>query len=1015
MSPTASPGGRQASARGLIRHEAGESAIATLTRLKAQTSMSSLRASSVDNSFTTVNSSVKGKWGEDEDDAEDDEEEESLRGEVGSSAWTLAPSLENRSPDPAQVEASIRPGAPPPRDWGETLARTALLDSYVQSIVFQSGIDNERRPIVVLSSPALPDPKEVNYDDLLTRIMDQMELFVQNEYTVVFFAGGSSHRPPWAWLWSAYRRLSRPFRKNCRRLFICHPTFFTRSLVRIVSTGSAVLSPKFAKKITQVKSLSELAEKIDLTQIDIPPDVLKWNMHYEKEVKIPARLAEEKNGFLDAAGELVSTSSKLFGVPLDVLMGEKGEKGGIPRVVKDCVEELQRTTAAPHGGETGSTSLPTSNLDTEGLFRKSGSTALLQAAQQAYDRGSPVSLKQYDDAHIPAGLLKLYFRSLPDPIFSLSMYPLIRKCPPVEEGDEDSVRDAIIYLQDVIFPAILPQSKLILLSYVLEVLHKVSRRSERNKMDATNLATVWGPNLVRSSDPLKDMSMCAVAGAPKMSTAMPRPGSTGKPTGGDTPPTTLGTLLKLCIDRYYEIFELDYLDYEPPTYHPAELFEEGLQTHDDPTGLGLGPGVISSSTPPLLQTRQLILGQHVRQPSIGSNSTSATGMMMLSTATTPVTSSFPGSPLSPRRPSVAGTGASAGAGAGVGAGGTSPWPSSAAFSTPMSPSRRFSAAATTTGSTAGTLAGAGGGASPLPRNSHRRMLSTSSSTTGSSAGVPLTAASGGNGGVAVSKPTSSSGPGPSAASSSIAAEQRDPSASSVPSPSSSSQIQPIATSSSVSPPTLASTSASASITSPNPNSNSSPSIGLGFGLGPLHHAHARGLGNPMSVGRSASGSLKLTRARMGSASVGSAGAGGGASAGGAMGAPSNGNASGSFSSLSTSASGSGSGAGAGAVLTGRDGIPTGLAGANGSGLPSQAGTTSGVALTGASALGFFTTSGPSPLLNYGDRDGDDENEGGEGEEVQAAHEEGEDDGADDDEEEGLADQSIEVHEEEEED
>ncbi|PWN18747.1 RhoGAP-domain-containing protein, partial [Microstroma glucosiphilum] len=416
------------------------------------------------------------------------------------------------------------------------------LDSYVQSIVFQSGIDNERRPIVVLSSPALPDPKEVNYDDLLTRIMDQMELFVQNEYTVVFFAGGSSHRPPWAWLWSAYRRLSRPFRKNCRRLFICHPTFFTRSLVRIVSTGSAVLSPKFAKKITQVNSLSELAEKIDLTQIDIPPDVLKWNMHYEKEVKIPATLIEEKTGFLDATGELVSTSSKLFGVPLDALMGEKGEKGGIPRVVKDCVEELQPSP-------------PISNLDTEGLFRKSGSTALLQAAQQAYDRGSPVSLKQYDDAHIPAGLLKLYFRSLPDPIFSLSMYPLIRKCPHVEEGDEDSVRDAIIYLQDVILPAILPQSKLILLSYVLEVLHKVSRRSERNKMDATNLATVWGPNLVRSSDPLKDMAMCAVAGAPKMSTSMPHAGSTGKLAGSDLPPTTLGTLLKLCIDRYYEIFE----------------------------------------------------------------------------------------------------------------------------------------------------------------------------------------------------------------------------------------------------------------------------------------------------------------------------------------------------------------------------------------------------------------------------------------------------------------------------
>lgn len=983
--------------------------------------MSSLRTSSVDNSFTTVNSSVKGKWGEEGDDDDDEEEEESLQVEVGSSTWTLAPSLDNRSPEPALVEASIRPGAPPPRDWGETLARTALLDSYVQSIVFQSGIDNERRPIVVLSSPALPDPKNVNYDDLLTRIMDQMELFVQNEYTVIFFAGGSSHRPPWAWLWSAYRRLSRPFRKNCRRLFICHPTFFTRSLVRIVSTGSAVLSPKFAKKITQVNSLSELAEKIDLTQIDIPPEVLKWNMHYEKEVKIPSRLAGEKSGVVGSGGDLDSHSSKLFGMPLDVLMGEKGEKGGIPRVVKDCVEELQRTTSALQGGENGSASPPISNLDTEGLFRKSGSTALLQAAQQAYDRGSPVSLKQYDDAHIPAGLLKLYFRSLPDPIFSLSLYPLIRKCPHVEEGDEDSVRDAIIYLQDVIFPAVLPQSKLILLSYVLEVLHKVSRRSERNKMDATNLATVWGPNLVRSSDPLKDMMMCAVAGAPKMSTAMPRLSGTEKAAGGDTPPTTLGTLLKLCIDRYYEIFELDYLDYEPPTYHPAELFEEGGSSHDDPGGLGLG--VSNSSTPPLLQTRQLILGQHVRQPSIGSNSTSATGMMMLSTATTPVTSSFPGSPLSPRRPSAAG------AGAGAGAGGTSPWPSSAAFSTPMSPSRRFSAAATT-GST--TNAGAAAGASPLPRNAHRRMLSTSSSTMGSYSGGPSTASASagalvagatgnGDGGIAVSRPTSSSGPtaGPSSLS---AAEQRETPSSSVHSSSSQGQTTTTTTSSSSVSPALATATASASSTSPHahphPHPSASPSIGLGFGLGPLHHA--RGLGNPMSVGRSASGSLKLTKARLGSATVCPTGAGAAAGAANAangasaLGAPGSGSVSSLSASGSASGSGSGSGAGNGTGMSGRDGAPASSVSSGLGVLPSQAGTTSGVALTGASALGFFTTSGPSPLLDNG-HGNDEEDDGGE----DAGAEDGENDAragaADAEEEEGLADQSVEVHDEEEDD
>lgn len=37
----------------------------------------------------------------------------------------------------------------------------------------------------------------------------------------------------------------------------------------------------------------------------------------------------------------------LFGVPLEELMGFDGEKGGIPRVVKDCIDYLRETGACP--------------------------------------------------------------------------------------------------------------------------------------------------------------------------------------------------------------------------------------------------------------------------------------------------------------------------------------------------------------------------------------------------------------------------------------------------------------------------------------------------------------------------------------------------------------------------------------------------------------------------------------------------------------------------------------------
>lgn len=513
------------------RNLGSDSAMATLSRLKAQSSMSSLKSNSFDNSFATV---PDGGGSDAASDA----------ASASSSSMISSPTASPTSRRPPASHAALH---------ASTLARTQLLDDYVHDIVYQSGIDGDGRPIVLLSSPALPDPRQVDYDALLTRIMDHMELFVQNDYTVVFFAGGSSHRPPWTWIWKSYRRLSRPFRKNCRRLYICHPTFFTRTLVQLVSTGSALLSPKFARKITTVYTLSDLAHHVDLTQIDVPAAVLKWNAKYEREVKIPGVADDAAKSSLPH-----HPPTAMFGVSITSLMGQRGESGSLPRVLKDCVEELQQR-----------------HMDVEGIFRKSPSAVLLQAAKQAYDRGAPVSLKQYDDPNIAASLIKLFFRSLPDPIFPAAMYPVIRACPRGGDGgngSDDNANNAdaaaaapsLSYIRSTLLPAIDPPSKLIVLAYVLELLHKISRRSALNKMDATNLATVMCPNFVSSHDPMRDMAICAVVGAPSMSS-----GAATRSEVVTARPTTLGTIIKTCIEHYYEVFEFDYIDYEPPTYHDA--------------------------------------------------------------------------------------------------------------------------------------------------------------------------------------------------------------------------------------------------------------------------------------------------------------------------------------------------------------------------------------------------------------------------------------------------------------
>lgn len=83
----------------------------------------------------------------------------------------------------------------------------------------------------------------------------------------------------------------------------------------------------------------------------------------------------------------------------------------------------------------------------------------------------------------------------------------------------------------------------------VELMYDVAQRSDVNKMGDYNLAIVLTPNLVKGSNPMRDVAVCAVAGVPAIpntNTASPNP-QEGR--------TTLGTIIALCIRRYYEIFD----------------------------------------------------------------------------------------------------------------------------------------------------------------------------------------------------------------------------------------------------------------------------------------------------------------------------------------------------------------------------------------------------------------------------------------------------------------------------
>ncbi|KAI9058537.1 Rho GTPase activation protein [Trametes sanguinea] len=395
------------------------------------------------------------------------------------------------------------------------------IQEVMNRLIFQAGVDYETRPMIVMCASAMPDPREVSYDLLLSRVLSYLDLYVESDYTVVFLAAGNRHTPGWNWVWKAYRSLSRKYRKNLKRLYVVHSNFFTKMLF---SLAGAIISPKFFRKITYINTLSELAYHVPLTQIDIPPAVYQENLKHEKQINLP-----------------VMTRSDLFGVPLEELMGFDGEKGGLPRVVKDCIQYLRST-----------------GLQDEGLFRRSPNSVMLKQAAQAYDRGHVVSLETFGDPHLAAVLLKKYLHDLPEPVFPERLYPTIRRCPPPTNDPNDM--SSILYIRETLLPE-LPPCFYILLSSVLHLLHEVQLRSAANRMDAHNLTVVICPNLVSSSNPMRDVMMCSIPNAPTLYDAA----------RADAPPppahpmhnaaalaegrTTLGMIIKLCIERYYEVFD----------------------------------------------------------------------------------------------------------------------------------------------------------------------------------------------------------------------------------------------------------------------------------------------------------------------------------------------------------------------------------------------------------------------------------------------------------------------------
>ncbi|XP_050431991.1 rho GTPase-activating protein 1 isoform X3 [Adelges cooleyi] len=340
------------------------------------------------------------------------------------------------------------------------------------------GDDAVGRKIIVVSACKLPSNKEVDHPKLLRYLMYTLDKFVEQDYSLVYFHHGltSKNKPTISWLWQAYRAFDRKYKKNLKALYLVHPTSFIKVVWQLFK---AVISVKFGKKIMYVNHLQELKQFIDLDQLNIPLSVLEHDEQLMKKLN-KGRASQQIELEEEEKPEPLATQQ--FGVSLQFI---KANNNGeiIPPLVRQCVEYLSQPDA----------------LETEGLFRRSTNITKVRDLQNRINLGEPVDFG--NDVHLAAVLLKLFLRELEEPLMTFDLFDEITQFQTLLR-DERPKKVKVLMLEK------LPLDNYYLLKYLIQFLSKVMDRCDLNKMTSSNLAVVFGPNLVRS--PSSQLSLAAI-------------------------------------------------------------------------------------------------------------------------------------------------------------------------------------------------------------------------------------------------------------------------------------------------------------------------------------------------------------------------------------------------------------------------------------------------------------------------------------------------------------------------
>ncbi|XP_024137646.1 SLIT-ROBO Rho GTPase-activating protein 1 isoform X2 [Oryzias melastigma] len=150
----------------------------------------------------------------------------------------------------------------------------------------------------------------------------------------------------------------------------------------------------------------------------------------------------------------------------------------IPRVVESCIRYINLY-----------------GLQHQGIFRVSGSQLEVNDIKNSFERGNDPLTDDEDnhDMNSVAGVLKLYFRGLENPLFPKERFNDLLSCIRIE-----NLYERALYIRKILLT--FPRTVLVVMRYLFAFLNHLSQYSDENMMDPYNLAICFGPTLMPTPD-----------------------------------------------------------------------------------------------------------------------------------------------------------------------------------------------------------------------------------------------------------------------------------------------------------------------------------------------------------------------------------------------------------------------------------------------------------------------------------------------------------------------------------